>query len=50
MSAVGLGQQRSKAVGPGSNLCCVRCFYDFTDIYDFTEQKCESPPPPPYYP
>ena len=32
MSAVGLGQQRSEAVGLGSNLCRVRYFYDFTDI------------------
>ena len=33
MSAVGLvGQQRSEAVGPGSNLYRVTCLYDFTDI------------------
>ena len=39
MSTVGLGQKRSEAVGPGSNLCRVRYFYDFTGIYDFTEQN-----------
>ena len=32
MTSPGLGQQGSKAVGPGSNLCRVRYFYDFTDI------------------
>ena len=32
MTAVGLGQQGSEAVGLGSNLCRVRYFYDFTDI------------------
>ena len=45
MSTVGLGQQRSEAVGPGSNLCRVRYFYDFTGIYDFTEQNRDNPPP-----
>ena len=44
MSAVGLGQQRSAAVGPGSNLWLVRYFYDFTDIYEFTEQNRDTPP------
>ena len=41
MSAAGLGQQCSEAVGPGSNLCRVRYFYDFT------EQNSDAPPPPP---
>ena len=31
MSALGLGQQRSEAIGPGSNICRVRYFYDFTE-------------------
>ena len=31
MSAVGLGQQRSEAVGPVLNLCRVSYFYDFTE-------------------
>ena len=32
MTAVGLGQQGSEAMGPGSNLCRVRYLLDFTDI------------------
>ena len=32
MSAVGLGQQGSEAVGSGWSICRVRYFYDFTDI------------------
>ena len=32
MSAVGLGQQGSEAVGPGSNLYRVKYFNDFTEI------------------
>ena len=32
MTAVGLGQQNSEAVAPGSNLCRVRYFYDFIEI------------------
>ena len=43
MPAVWLGQQRSEAVGPGSNLCRARYFYDFTDIYDFTQQNVDTP-------
>ena len=39
MSAVELRQHRSEAVGPGSNLCRVRYFHNFSDIYDFTEQN-----------
>ena len=49
MSAVALGQQRSEAVGPGSSLCRVRCFYNFTDIYYFTEQNRDDTPPPPLF-
>ena len=41
---MGLGQQRSEVVGPGSDLCRVRYFYYFTDIYDFTEQNRYNPP------
>ena len=33
MTAVGLRQQGSEAVGPRSNLCRIRYFHDFTDIY-----------------
>ena len=44
MSAMGLGQQRSEAVGPRSNLCRVRYFYDFSNIYDFTEQNRDTSP------
>ena len=36
-------QQHSEAVGPGSNLCRVKYFYDFTDIYDFTQQNRDNP-------
>ena len=32
MTAVGLGQQGSQAVGPGSSLCRAKYFYDFTDF------------------
>ena len=32
MTAVGLGQQGSQAVGPGSSLCRAKYLYDFTDI------------------
>ena len=32
MTAVGLGQQGSQAVGPGSSHCPAKYFYDFTDI------------------
>ena len=32
MTAVGLGQQGSQAVGPGSSLCRAKYFFDFTDI------------------
>ena len=46
MSAVGLEQKRSEAVGPGSNLCRVRYFSDFTDIYSFTETNFHSFFPP----
>ena len=31
MTAVGFEQQGSEAIGPGSSLCRVRYFYDFTD-------------------
>ena len=43
--AVWLGQQFSEVVGPGSNLCRVWYFNDFTDIYDFTDQNRDTPPP-----
>ena len=33
MTAVGLGQQSSEAVGAGSSLCRAKYFYDFTDIF-----------------
>ena len=46
MSVVSLGPQRSEAVGLGSNLCRVRYFYNFTDIYDSTEQNRDYPPTP----
>ena len=36
MPAVGLGQQFSGAVGPGSSLCRVRYFYDFTGMSQFS--------------
>ena len=36
---MGLGQQPSEAVGPGSNLCRVRYFCNFTGIYDFNKQN-----------
>ena len=32
MTAVGLGQQGSEAVGPGLSLCRAKNFYDFTDF------------------
>ena len=32
MTAVGLGEQFSQAVGPGSNLCRAKYILDFTDI------------------
>ena len=33
MTALGLGQQSSQAVGPGSSLCRAKYLYDFTEIY-----------------
>ena len=33
MTAVGLGQQGSEAVGPVSSLCRVKHFHDLIDIY-----------------
>ena len=33
MTAVGLGQQGSQAVGPGSSLCRAKYVYDFTDNF-----------------
>ena len=32
MTAVGLGQQGSEAVGPGSSLCRANYFYDITEF------------------
>ena len=32
MTAVGLGQLASQAVGPGPSLCRAKIFFDFTDI------------------
>ena len=48
MLALGLGRKRSEAVDPILNLCRVGYFYDFTDIYDFTEQNLDNPTPPPF--
>ena len=32
MTAVGLEQKGSQAIGPGSSLCRAKYFYDFADV------------------